>query len=60
VSTTAYFNVEYKKIALSGEYTWFRDLNRNWEWVRYTNVGFENIGKDIFNNSGKLMIRYRL
>jgi hypothetical protein len=60
VSTTAYFNFEHKKIALSGEYTWLRDLNRNWEWVRYTDIGFNNIGKDIFNNSGKLMIRYRL
>lgn len=60
VSTTAYFNVVYKKIALSGEYTMLRDLNRNWEWVRYTDIGFNNIGKDIVNNSGKLMIRYRL
>jgi hypothetical protein len=60
VATTAYFNVVYKKIALSGEYTVLRDLNRNWEWVRYTDIGFNNIGKDLLNNSGKLMIRYRL
>ena len=58
-STTTYFNVQYKKITLSGEYTWLRDLNRNWEWVRYTDIGFENIGKDIFNTSGRIMIQYR-
>jgi hypothetical protein len=60
VSSTAYFSFSFKKITLAGEYSWQRDLNYQWEWYRYTDVGFENIGNDIFNTSGRLLLRYRL
>lgn len=60
VSTTAYFSANFKKITIAGEYTWQRDLNYEWEWYRYTDVGFENIGNDLMNNRGHLFIRYRL
>ena len=59
VSTTAYFSTSYKKITLAGEYIWQRDLNYEWEWTRYTNVGFENIGNDIYSTGGRVLIRYR-
>ena len=59
LSTTAYFSINYKKISVSGEYIWQRDLNYQWEWTRYTNVGFENIGNDIFSTGGRVLISYR-
>ncbi len=60
VSTTAYFSVSIKKMTLAGEYTWQRDLNYQWEWYRYTDIGFNNVGNDLFNHNGRLMLSYRL
>ena len=60
ISTTAYFSAHYKKITIAGEYSWQRDLNYEWEWTRYTDVGFENVGNDLFNYGGRLLLRYRL
>lgn len=60
ISTTAYFSAHYKKITIAGEYSWQRDLNYEWEWNRYADVGFENIGNDLFNYGGRLLVRYRL
>jgi len=37
-----------------------RDLNYQWDWVRYTDVGFENVGNDKYNISLNLMLTYRL
>jgi len=60
VSTTAYFSANYKKITLAGEYTWQRDLNYEWEWYRYTDVGFENGGTDLMNYGCRILLCYRL
>ena len=60
VSTTAYFSLTLKRLTIAGEYSWQRDLNYQWEWYRYNDVGFENIGNDIFNTSGRILFRYRL
>ena len=37
-----------------------RELNHQWDWVRYTDIGFENIGNDIYNFSANLMLSYHL
>ena len=54
-----YLNWHYKQVSLSGEVSWQRDYNYNWEWIRYTPNGFENIGADEVNYGGKILIQYR-
>jgi hypothetical protein len=59
LNTALYVNWHYKQLSLSGEVSWQRDYNYNWEWTRYTWIGFENIGADEVNYGGKLLIQYR-
>jgi hypothetical protein len=59
LNTALYVNWHYKQLSLSGEISWQRDYNYNWEWTRYTWIGFENIGADEVNYGGKLLIQYR-
>ena len=60
ISTTVYFSTSFKNITIAGEYSWQRDLNYEWEWYRYNDIGFENIGNDLFNYNGRILLRYRL
>ena len=59
LNAAIYLNWHYKQLSLSGEVSWQRDYNYNWEWIRYTWVGFENIGGDEVNYGAKLLIQYR-
>lgn len=59
MNAALYFNYQYKQLSLSGEVSWQRDYNYNWEWIRYTWIGFENIGSDEVNYGGRLLIQYR-
>jgi len=59
VSGTVYGSVNWRNITLAAEYTRQRDLNYNWEWERYTAVGFLNIGNDQFNEGARLLLQYR-
>ena len=59
LNAALYLNWHYKQVNLSGEVFWQRDYNYNWEWIRYTANGFENIGADEVNYGGKLLIQYR-
>ena len=59
VSGTVYGSVNWRNITLAAEYTRQRDLNYNWEWERYTAVGFLNIGNDQFNLGARLLLQYR-
>ncbi len=60
LNAALYSNVHYKKFTFAGELSWQRDYNHQWEWVRYTWVGFENVGADEVNYGARLLIQYRL
>ena len=59
LNAALYYSLHYNQITFSGEVSWQRDYNYNWEWIRYTGNGFENIGADELNYGGRLLIQYR-
>lgn len=59
VAGTLYGSINWKKITLAAECTRQRDLNYNWEWERYTAVGFESIGNDQLNIGTRVLLQYR-
>ena len=59
LNAALYYSLNYKQVTFSGEVSWQRDYNYNWDWIRYTGNGFENMGADELNYGGRLLIQYR-
>ena len=49
-----------KNFSVNLNYGMQRELNYQWDWVRYTDIGFENIGNDKYNFSVNVMLSYHL
>lgn len=60
VGTLLYGTWHLKNFSLQATYGMQRDLNYQWDWIRYRDVGVENIGNDKYNISLNLMLTYRL
>jgi Capsule assembly protein Wzi len=60
LATLIYSTWHFRNFSVNMIYGMQRDLNYQWDWVRYTDVGFENVGNDKYNISLNLMLTYRL
>jgi hypothetical protein len=60
LATVIYSTWHFRNFSMNLIYGMQRDLNYQWDWVRYTDVGFKNIGNDKYNISLSLMLTYRL
>jgi hypothetical protein len=60
LATLIYSTWHLRNFSVNLMYGMQRDLNYQWDWVRYTDVGFENVGNDKYNISLNLMLTYRL
>ena len=60
LATLIYSTWHFRNFSVNMNYGMQRDLNYQWDWVRYTDVGFENVGNDKYNISLNLMLTYRL
>jgi len=49
-----------KNFSVNLNYGMQRELNYQWDWVRYTDIGFENIGNDKYNFSVNVILSYHL
>ena len=60
LATVLYSTWHFKNFSFNVMYGMQRDLNYQWDWVRYTDVGFNNVGNDKYNISLNMMMNYRL
>ena len=60
LATVLYSTWHFRNFSFNFMYGMQRDLNYQWDWVRYTDVGFKNVGNDKYNISLNMMLTYRL